>query len=120
MNKGDVVTNREIQSEFGGSSQGGMRPSRTTNSLVLITGTAHSLYEDTWNNGLLKYTGTGRTGDQTMTGRTIEGVPQIDSAFVEQYDEYVQCTVAERDRLAHDEGAIGTIVPVAAQEPGLG
>ena len=69
MNKGDVVTNREIQSEFGGSSQGGMRPSRTTNSLVLITGTAHSLYDDTWNNGLLKYTGTGRIGDQTMTGQ---------------------------------------------------
>jgi 5-methylcytosine-specific restriction protein A len=69
MNKGDVVTNRKIKDEFGVSPQGGMRRSLSTNSLVLITGTANSLYEDTWNNGVLKYTGTGRVGDQTMAGQ---------------------------------------------------
>ena len=53
MNKGDVVTNREIQSEFGGSSQGGMRPSRTTNSLVLITKSATR----TWQPGTLQVNG---------------------------------------------------------------
>jgi len=68
MNKGDVVTNQQIKNEFGGSSQGGMRPSRTTHSLVLITGTSGSVYVDTWNDGLLKYTGTGRLGDQKMAG----------------------------------------------------
>lgn len=68
MNKGDLVTNQQIKNEFGGSSQGGMRPSRTTHSLVLITGTSGSVYVDTWNDGLLKYTGTGRLGDQKMAG----------------------------------------------------
>lgn len=76
---GNTYTNKEVAEMFKVSSQGGMRRSRKTNSLVLIS--KHSMdmernpYEDAWqDDDLFHYTGMGLKGDQDlkyMQNRTL-------------------------------------------------
>jgi len=66
MNPGDTVDNETICREFQCSSQGGMRRSHRTNSLVLISGTKRSIYGDRWNGDVFHYTGMGLRGDQSL------------------------------------------------------
>lgn len=63
---GKTLTNRELSDLFICSTQGGMRRSRTTNTLVLITDLNGGLYKDRWEDDLLYYTGMGLTGDQKL------------------------------------------------------
>ncbi|WP_125703524.1 hypothetical protein [Lacticaseibacillus daqingensis] len=69
---GRIYTNREIQTTFKVSTQGGMRKSNQTQSLVLISKMSNdperNPYEDRWRaDGLFHYTGMGKVGDQSLT-----------------------------------------------------
>lgn len=64
---GKVFTNNEIVEKFRCSSQGGMRRSHKTNTLVLFSDqTGNNIYKDKWIEGILQYTGMGLTGNQEL------------------------------------------------------
>jgi len=67
---GTELSSKELNAIFGGQEQGGMRFSRTTNSLLLITDkkklSGTSIYGDEWIDGQLHYRGTGQRGDQSL------------------------------------------------------
>lgn len=67
---GTELSSKELNSIFRGQEQGGMRYSRTTNSLLLITDrkklSGTSIYGDEWIDGQLHYRGTGQRGDQSF------------------------------------------------------
>jgi 5-methylcytosine-specific restriction protein A len=71
---GQTVTNSDIMAAFKCGNMGGMRRSRETNTLVLISDHTKGLYEDKWFNDILHYTGMGKSGDQDlffMQNRTL-------------------------------------------------
>ena len=79
MNQGDIVDNDTICRAFLCSPQGGMRRSLRTNSLVLISGTKHSIYGDRWDGDVFHYTGMGLRGDQSLydsQNSTLAGSPK--------------------------------------------
>jgi 5-methylcytosine-specific restriction protein A len=63
---GTIVNNKELCTIFKCSPQGGMRRSRSTNTLVIISNHVESVYEDRWINDNLHYTGMGLEGDQRL------------------------------------------------------
>lgn len=64
---GAAYVNSDLVHIFQVSSQGGMRRSRKTNSLVLISKHAeNNPYDDAWRDGEFHYTGMGMTGDQDI------------------------------------------------------
>ncbi len=65
---GAVVSNAIMSDAFKISNMGGMRRSKTTGTLVLISDSTKGLYHDKWNDGVLHYTGMGKIGDQVLTG----------------------------------------------------
>ena len=64
---GQTVTNADIVAEFKCGNSGGMRRSKTTNSLVIISDHTKGLYEDKWFGDVLHYTGMGKKGDQDLS-----------------------------------------------------
>ncbi len=66
LNIGQVLKNSEIVSRFKCGNMGGMRRSKTTNTLVLVTDYTKGLYHDKWIAGVLHYTGMGKSGDQDI------------------------------------------------------
>jgi len=67
INAGDTIDNDTLRAIFQVSSQGGMRRSLKTNSLVLISDHTKSTYEDKWVNNFFHYTGMGLTGEQSLS-----------------------------------------------------
>lgn len=65
---GAVVSNAVMTEAFKIGNMGGMRRSKTTDTLVLISDNTKGLYHDKWKEGVLHYTGMGKTGDQVLTG----------------------------------------------------
>lgn len=63
---GDVVNNEQLRAIFKCSSQGGMRRSLKTNTLVIISDHTKSTYEDRWEGPVMHYTGMGLSGDQKI------------------------------------------------------
>lgn len=57
---GEAVSNSQIVETFKVENMGGMRRSRSTNTLVLISDHTKGLYEDKWYNVILHYTGMGK------------------------------------------------------------
>lgn len=66
---GDTVTHPEICTAFQCGNMGGMRRSKRTNTLIIISDHTKSLYDDKWYGDTLHYTGMGKTGDQTLTSQ---------------------------------------------------
>lgn len=67
LTRGQIVSNKDLQTNFQCSSQGGMRRSHRTNTLVIISDHTKGYYKDKWgNDGILHYTGMGLTGDQSL------------------------------------------------------
>lgn len=62
ITSGDIIDNARLVEIFKCSTQGGMRRSRTTNTLVLVANEVKSIYTDEWQNGILMYTGMGDPG----------------------------------------------------------
>jgi 5-methylcytosine-specific restriction protein A len=67
INPGDTIDNDTLRAIFKCSSQGGMRRSLRTNSLVLISDHTKSTYEDKWTGRTFHYTGMGLTGEQSLS-----------------------------------------------------
>ena len=76
LKQGDVIYNNTLQEIFRCSSQGGMRRSRRTNSLVIISDYTRSIYEDRWEGDVFHYTGMGLEGDQSLDSRQNKTLAQ--------------------------------------------
>lgn len=63
---GQIVKNADIVEVFKCGNMGGMRRSRTTNTLVIVSDYTKGLYHDKWIGGVLHYTGMGKSGDQDI------------------------------------------------------
>lgn len=63
---GDVITNQELRTIFVCGMMGGMRRSKKTNTLVIVSDHTKGLYEDKWYGDVLHYTGMGKKGDQDI------------------------------------------------------
>lgn len=65
---GDKITNNELHTIYQCGNMGGMRRSKRTGTLVIISDETKGLYQDIWKNGILHYTGMGKVGDQVLVG----------------------------------------------------
>lgn len=63
---GQILKNSDIVDTFKCGNMGGMRRSKTTNTLVLISDYTKGIYHDKWIGGILHYTGMGKNGDQDI------------------------------------------------------
>lgn len=63
---GQILQNKDIVDIFKCGNMGGMRRSRKTNTLVIVSDYTKGLYHDKWIDGILHYTGMGKTGDQDI------------------------------------------------------
>lgn len=65
---GDELSNEEMRTLFCCGNMGGMRRSKQTGTLVIISDDTKGLYRDVWKDGVLHYTGMGKIGDQVLKG----------------------------------------------------
>ena len=63
---GQIIKNADIVEIFKCGNMGGMRRSRTTSTLVIVSDYTKGLYHDKWIGGVLHYTGMGKSGDQDI------------------------------------------------------
>ena len=63
---GKILKNADIVDIFKCGNMGGMRRSRTTNTLVIVSDYTKGIYHDKWIGGVLHYTGMGKSGDQDI------------------------------------------------------
>jgi 5-methylcytosine-specific restriction protein A len=66
IERGQIVKNDDLRRIFGCSPQGGMRRSKKTNSLVIVSDHTTSIYDDRWEEDIFHYTGMGLHGDQNL------------------------------------------------------
>lgn len=69
---GEVIDNNRLREVFKCSTQGGMRRSLDTNTLVLVSNHVKSIYGDRWIGDTLHYTGMGLVGDQYLNALGID------------------------------------------------
>jgi len=60
LEQGSEIDNQKLCEIFKCSTQGGMRKSNSTNSLVLISNHINSIYDDRWIDDVFHYTGMGK------------------------------------------------------------
>lgn len=84
---GKEYSNQELHEIFKCSTQGGMRRSHATNSLVLISHRADrdNAYSDDWKDSILYYTGMGMSGDQNIDFAQNKTLKESDSNGVTVY-----------------------------------
>ena len=75
---GQIVSHSDIIAEFKCRNMGGMRRSKGTNSLVIISDHTKGLYEDKWYGDVLHYTGMGKNGDQDLNFRQNKTLAESD------------------------------------------
>lgn len=63
---GQILKNSEIVEIFKCGNMGGMRRSKATNTLVIVSDYTKGIYHDKWIGGVLHYTGMGKSGDQDI------------------------------------------------------
>lgn len=63
---GQILKNADVVETFKCGNMGGMRRSRTTNTLVIVSDYTKGIYHDKWIGGVLHYTGMGKSGDQDI------------------------------------------------------
>lgn len=63
---GQIIKNRDIIEIFKCGNMGGMRRSKATNTLVIVSDYTKGIYHDKWIGGVLHYTGMGKNGDQDI------------------------------------------------------
>lgn len=114
---GQILKNHDIVEIFKCGNMGGMRRSKATNTLVIITDYTKGLYHDKWIAGVLHYTGMGKHGDQDIhwaQNATLAnyGHNDVDMHLFEVIDpgEYIYCGRIElvskpyQDHQPDDEG----------------
>ncbi len=62
LNPGDTLISSQLTEIFRCSSQGGMRRSLKTQTLVIVAKHFDKIYEDRWQDDVFHYTGMGRNG----------------------------------------------------------
>ena len=62
------MTNAEITKTFKAGNMGGMRRSKATGTLIIISDHTKGLYDDKWSGDELHYTGMGKNGNQVLEG----------------------------------------------------
>ncbi|MGG0821426.1 HNH endonuclease [Paenibacillus turicensis] len=80
---GQTVTHADIIADFKCANMGGMRRSKATNTLILISDHTKGLYEDKWIGDILHYTGMGKKGDQSILFMQNKTLAQSDKSGVE-------------------------------------
>lgn len=63
---GQILKNSDIVEIFKCGNMGGMRRSKATNTLLIISDYTKGIYHDKWIGGVLHYTGMGKNGDQSI------------------------------------------------------
>lgn len=98
LNIGQILKNSDIVETFKCGNMGGMRRSRTTNTLIIVSDYTKGIYHDKWIGGVLHYTGMGKTGDQDINwaqNATLAGCGHngVDVHLFEVIDagEYIYC-----------------------------
>ena len=66
LSPGVTISNEDLHTIFKCGTQGGMRRSLRTNTLVCISDHTRSIYEDRWDGDIIHYTGMGLRGDQDL------------------------------------------------------
>ncbi len=95
---GETLKNNDIVALFKCGNSGGMRRSKSTNTLVIVTDYTKGIYHDKWIDGVLHYTGMGKSGDQdinwaqnaTLAGCGNNGV-DVHLFEVMEAGEYIYC-----------------------------
>lgn len=64
----ETINNNRLSKIFKCSTQGGMRRSHKTSTLVLVAKRNNEIYTDSWKQNILHYTGMGQVGDQKLNG----------------------------------------------------
>jgi 5-methylcytosine-specific restriction enzyme A len=67
LKRGDELSNADLGVIFGVGNNGGMRRSRSTNTLVIVSDPTKGLYIDEWRGGILHYCGMGLQGAQSLS-----------------------------------------------------
>lgn len=67
LEPGATFSNEQLTAWFRCSPQGGMRRSKETNTLVIVSNHVKSVYDDRWISDVLHYTGMGQEGDQSLS-----------------------------------------------------
>jgi len=67
LKMGDIITHERLREIFKCGNMGGMRRSKRTNTLVIISDHTKEIYQDKWVGDVLHYTGMGKNGDQSLT-----------------------------------------------------
>ena len=66
---GQILKNSDIVEIFKCGNMGGMRRSKATNTLLIISDYTKGIYHDKWIGGVLHYTGMGKNGIRALIGR---------------------------------------------------
>jgi 5-methylcytosine-specific restriction enzyme A len=82
---GDTISNDELKTKFKCGSQGGMRRSLKTNTLILVSDHTKSIYEDRWIDTIFHYTGMGMIGDQSLDFAQNKTLAESPSNGVDMY-----------------------------------
>ena len=95
---GQILKNADVVDTFKCGNMGGMRRSKTTNTLVIVSDYTKGIYHDKWIGGVLHYTGMGKNGDQDINWSqnatlAASGYNGVDVHLFEVMDagEYVYC-----------------------------
>jgi len=85
---GEIYTNDEVMAAFKCSNSGGIRPSNTTNTIVLVSDNMKGFYTNRRDGDILYYTGTGRQGDQSLDkglNKTLKNAP-VDAKAIHLFE----------------------------------
>lgn len=80
---GEIISNKRLVEIFQCGNMGGMRRSKITETLVIVSDSTKGLYHDEWKSGILYYTGMGKIGDQVLTGNQNRTLYESDTNGVE-------------------------------------
>jgi len=83
ISRGTTIDNERLREIFQCSSQGGMRRSLKTNTLVLISNHVESIYDDRWVGNIFHYTGMGTSGAQALDFMQNKTLAESDTNGVE-------------------------------------
>lgn len=74
---GQILKNADVVDTFKCGNMGGMRRSRTTNTLVIVSDYTKGIYHDKWIGGVLYYTGMGKNGTRILIGHKMQHLQRV-------------------------------------------
>lgn len=77
--RGQIIKNSELCAIFRCANQGGMRRSRATNTLVLISDRTKPTFQNRWDGAVLHFTGMGSIGHQFLHDRQNRTLAESDT-----------------------------------------